>query len=58
MLAAAVKIYAVLPDNAADAIALWVLHTWMANEFTDFAAPGRHLADQGLRQNNNFARVE
>ena len=34
MLAAAVKIYAVLSDSAADAIALWILHTWLANEFT------------------------
>ena len=25
-----VKIYVVLPDDAADAIALWVLHTWLA----------------------------
>jgi hypothetical protein len=33
-LAAAVKTYAVLPDNAADAIALWVLHTWLVNGFT------------------------
>ena len=34
MLAAAVKIYAVLSGTAADAIALWVLHTWLVNEFT------------------------
>ena len=33
-LAAAVKTYAVLPDTAADAIALWILHTWLVNEFT------------------------
>ena len=33
-LAAAAKIYAVLPDTAADAIALWALHTWLVNEFT------------------------
>ena len=33
-LAAAAKTYAVLPDSAADAIALWVLHTWRVNEFT------------------------
>jgi hypothetical protein len=33
-LAAAVKTYAVLSDAAADAIALWVLHTWLVNEFT------------------------
>jgi hypothetical protein len=33
-LAAAVKTYAVLPDAAADAIALWILHTWLVNEFT------------------------
>src|SRR5262245_57559093 len=28
-LAAAVKTYVVLPDHAADTIALWVLHTWV-----------------------------
>jgi putative DNA primase/helicase len=33
-LAAVVKTYAVLPDAAADAIALWILHTWLVNEFT------------------------
>jgi putative DNA primase/helicase len=33
-LAASVKTYAVLPDAAADAIALWILHTWLVNEFT------------------------
>ena len=33
-LAAAVKTYAVLSDPAADAIALWTLHTWLVNEFT------------------------
>ena len=33
-LAAAAKTYAVLPDTAADAIALWILHTWLVNEFT------------------------
>jgi Protein of unknown function (DUF3631) len=33
-LAAAVKTYAVLPETAADAIALWILHTWVVNEFT------------------------
>jgi putative DNA primase/helicase len=33
-LAAAVKTYAVLPDHTADAIALWVLHTWVMNSFT------------------------
>ena len=33
-LAAAVKTYAVLSDTAADAIALWILHTWLVNEFT------------------------
>jgi hypothetical protein len=33
-LAAAVKTYAVLSDHAADAIALWVLHTWVMNSFT------------------------
>jgi hypothetical protein len=32
-LAAALKIYIVLPDAAVDAIALWVLHTWLVNEF-------------------------
>jgi hypothetical protein len=32
-LAAAVKHYAVLSGTAADAIALWVLHTWLVNEF-------------------------
>ena len=48
-LATAVKTYAVLPDAAADAIALWVLHTWLVKEFTHFATPGRYLADQRLR---------
>jgi len=33
-LACAVKTYAVLPDTAADAIALWVLHSWLINQFT------------------------
>jgi hypothetical protein len=33
-LAAAVKTYAVLPDTAAGAIALWILHTWLVNSFT------------------------
>ena len=33
-LAAAVKTYAVLPDTAADAIALWILHTWLVNGFS------------------------
>jgi hypothetical protein len=33
-LATAVKTYAVLPDAAAEAIALWVLHTWLVKEFT------------------------
>jgi putative DNA primase/helicase len=33
-LAAAVKNYAVLSDAAADAIALWTLHTWLVNAFT------------------------
>jgi hypothetical protein len=32
-LAAAVKTFAVLPDAAADAIALWTLHTWLVNSF-------------------------
>ena len=34
MLAAAVKTYAVMPNVAADTIALWVLHTWVVNAFT------------------------
>jgi hypothetical protein len=34
MLAAAVKTFAVVPDLAADAIALWILHTWLVNAFT------------------------
>ena len=34
MLAAAAKTYVVLPDHAADGIALWVLHTWTVNRFT------------------------
>ena len=33
-LAAMVKTYAILPDAAADAISLWVLHTWLVNKFT------------------------
>jgi len=33
-LAAAVKTYLVVPDAAADAIAIWVLHTWCVNAFT------------------------
>ena len=33
-LVAAVRTYAVLPDHAAVAIALWILHTWMVNSFT------------------------
>jgi 5S rRNA maturation endonuclease (ribonuclease M5) len=33
-LAAEFKVYAVMPDVAADAIALWVLHTWLVNEFS------------------------
>jgi hypothetical protein len=33
-LAAALKTYVVLSDMAADAIALWVLHTWLVNKFT------------------------
>src|SRR5262245_2963511 len=32
--AAAVKTYAVLPDAAADTLALWNLHTWLVNSFT------------------------
>ena len=32
-LAAAIKNYAVLADAAADAIALWILHTWLVNVF-------------------------
>jgi hypothetical protein len=33
-LAASLKRYVVLPDVAADAIALWVLHTWLVDRFT------------------------
>jgi hypothetical protein len=33
-LAAALKNYVVLSDVSADAIALWVLHTWMVKKFT------------------------
>ena len=33
-LAAAAKTYAVLPDAAADTLALWVLHSWLVNQFT------------------------
>lgn len=33
-LVAAVKVYAVVSDEVADAIALWVLHTWVVNMFT------------------------
>jgi len=33
-LAAAIKTYVVLSDEAADTIALWVLHTWVVNAFT------------------------
>ena len=33
-LAAALKSYVVLSDISADAIALWVLHTWMMKKFT------------------------
>ena len=33
-LACVVKRYLVLPDPAADAIALWVLHTWLVDRFT------------------------
>jgi hypothetical protein len=32
-LAATVKRYIVLSDAAADAIALWVLHTWLVSKF-------------------------
>ena len=32
-LAAAVKCYAVLPEAAADAVALWTLHTWLVKDF-------------------------
>jgi putative DNA primase/helicase len=32
-LAAGIKRYVVLSDTAADAIALWVLHTWLVNNF-------------------------
>jgi putative DNA primase/helicase len=34
MLTAAVKTYVVVPDAAADVVALWVLHTWIVNVFT------------------------
>ena len=33
-LACVVKTYLVLPDAAADAIALWILHTWLVDKFT------------------------
>ena len=33
-LTAALKRYVVLSDTAADAIALWVLHTWISDKFT------------------------
>jgi putative DNA primase/helicase len=33
-LAAAVKTYVVLSEAAVDAISLWILHTWLVNEFT------------------------
>jgi putative DNA primase/helicase len=33
-LAASLKRYVVLPDAAADAVALWVLHTWLVDKFT------------------------
>ena len=32
-LAASLKRYVVLPDAAADAVALWVLHTWLIDKF-------------------------
>jgi len=32
-LAASLKRYVVLPDPAADAVALWVLHTWLVDRF-------------------------
>jgi hypothetical protein len=32
-LAAAIKTYAVLPDVAADTIALWILQTWLLDKF-------------------------
>jgi putative DNA primase/helicase len=32
-LACAIKNYAVVPDAVADAIALWILHTWLVNLF-------------------------
>src|SRR5262249_11280871 len=32
-LAAAIKVYAVLSDAAADTIALWILHTWVVDHF-------------------------
>jgi Protein of unknown function (DUF3631) len=33
-LTAALKRYVVLPDAAADAVALWALHTWLVDKFT------------------------
>jgi hypothetical protein len=46
-LAAALKNYVVLSDLAADAVALWVLHTWAVNKFTispDWQLPRRPRA--------------
>jgi hypothetical protein len=54
-LEAAIKTYAVLAYAAVDAIVLWVLHGEIVH---NLAPAGRHLADQGLRQNNDFAFVE
>src|SRR4029077_11655139 len=33
-LAVALKRYVVLPDSAADAVALWIFHTWLVDKFT------------------------
>jgi hypothetical protein len=50
-LAAALKNYAVLPDVAADAIALWVLHTWTLSKFTiSPRLPLRHRRRVAVRQ--------
>src|SRR5262249_40107054 len=49
-LAASLKRYVVLPDAAADAVALWVLHTWLIDKFIINHAPaGGHVANEGMR---------
>jgi hypothetical protein len=53
-LAAAVKTYAVLPDTAADATTLWVLHT-PGQQFQHLAAPSHHFTDQRMRQDYGVA---